>query len=57
MASFWYGYIRNQTLATKSTGICHVYHSTLNYSRGVKLVFTEGHISIMVTLKGPVVTV
>jgi len=27
------------------------------YSRGVKLIFTEGHISMMVTLKGPVVTV
>jgi len=26
-------------------------------TRGVKLIFTEGHISIMVALKGPVVTV
>ena len=27
------------------------------FNRGVKLIFTEGHISIVVALKGPVVTV
>jgi len=27
------------------------------YTRDVKLIFTEGHISIMFALKGPVVTV
>jgi len=26
------------------------------YTRDVKLIFTEGHISIMVALKGPVIT-
>lgn len=29
----------------------------MSVSRGVKLIFTEGHISIMVALKGPDVTV
>jgi len=29
---------------------------TMPYNRGVKLIFTEGHIRLMAALKGPVVT-